>query len=116
MDRTPGPHRCRRLVSRIRFRERSGDAVATPDIAGHRKIWSFTRQHLDAVDFRGKSVLDVGAWDGYWSFYAEKRGAERVLATDDRTQNWSDGNGIHLAKELFQSNSSISPSIRQPLA
>jgi tRNA (mo5U34)-methyltransferase len=83
----------------------------TPDIAGHRKIWSFTRQHLDAVDFRGKSVLDIGAWDGYWSFYAEKRGAERVLATDDRTQNWSDGSGIHLAKELFQSNIEINQDV-----
>lgn len=30
----------------------------------------------------GKSVLDIGAWDGYFSFEAERRGAARVLATD----------------------------------
>lgn len=30
----------------------------------------------------GKSVLDVGAWDGFFSFEAERRGAARVLATD----------------------------------
>lgn len=30
----------------------------------------------------GKSVLDVGAWDGFYSFEAAKRGAARVLATD----------------------------------
>ena len=30
----------------------------------------------------GKSVLDIGAWDGYFSFEAERRGARRVLATD----------------------------------
>lgn len=30
----------------------------------------------------GKSVLDIGAWDGFFSFEAEKRGASRVLATD----------------------------------
>jgi tRNA (mo5U34)-methyltransferase len=30
----------------------------------------------------GKSVLDVGAWDGFYSFEASKRGARRVLATD----------------------------------
>ncbi len=30
----------------------------------------------------GKSVLDVGAWDGFFSFEAERRGASRVLATD----------------------------------
>lgn len=30
----------------------------------------------------GKSVLDVGAWDGFYSFEAAKRGATRVMATD----------------------------------
>jgi tRNA (mo5U34)-methyltransferase len=30
----------------------------------------------------GKTVLDVGAWDGFFSFEAERRGASRVLATD----------------------------------
>jgi tRNA (mo5U34)-methyltransferase len=32
--------------------------------------------------FAGKSVLDVGAWDGFFSFEAERRGAARVVATD----------------------------------
>lgn len=30
----------------------------------------------------GMTVLDVGAWDGFYSFAAERRGAKRVLATD----------------------------------
>ncbi len=30
----------------------------------------------------GKTVLDIGSWDGFYSFAAEKRGASRVLATD----------------------------------
>ena len=30
----------------------------------------------------GKSVLDIGAWDGFFSFEAERLGAARVLATD----------------------------------
>ncbi|HTC73335.1 MAG TPA: DUF1698 domain-containing protein [Solirubrobacteraceae bacterium] len=30
----------------------------------------------------GKSVLDVGAWDGYFSFAAERLGAARVVALD----------------------------------
>jgi tRNA (mo5U34)-methyltransferase len=30
----------------------------------------------------GKTVLDIGAWDGFFSFEAERRGASRVLATD----------------------------------
>lgn len=33
-------------------------------------------------DLTGKTVLDVGAWDGYFSFVAEKRGASQVLAID----------------------------------
>ena len=33
-------------------------------------------------DLTGKSVLDVGAWDGYFSFEAERRGASRVVALD----------------------------------
>jgi tRNA (mo5U34)-methyltransferase len=37
--------------------------------------------HLPA-DLNGISVLDVGAWDGFFSFEAEHRGASRVLATD----------------------------------
>lgn len=32
--------------------------------------------------FGGKSVLDIGAWDGYYSFLAEREGASRVVALD----------------------------------
>ena len=31
----------------------------------------------------GMRVLDVGAWDGYWTFEALKRGAAQVVAIDD---------------------------------
>ncbi|QEX17606.1 methyltransferase, TIGR04290 family protein [Hypericibacter terrae] len=34
-------------------------------------------------DLTGKRVLDVGAWDGYWTFEALKRGARQVVAIDD---------------------------------
>jgi tRNA (mo5U34)-methyltransferase len=33
-------------------------------------------------DIRDKSVLDIGAWDGKFSFLAEQRGAARVVALD----------------------------------
>src|SRR5262245_20890100 len=69
----------------------------------HRGIWNFIEGQLAEVDFRGKTVLDIGCWDGYWSFYAERRGAASVLATDDRTQNWSKNEGIHVAKDLMGS-------------
>lgn len=34
-------------------------------------------------DLSGKRVLDVGAWDGFWSFEALRRGAREVVAIDD---------------------------------
>jgi tRNA (mo5U34)-methyltransferase len=34
-------------------------------------------------DLSGKRVLDVGAWDGFWTFEAMKRGAAQVIAIDD---------------------------------
>jgi tRNA (mo5U34)-methyltransferase len=37
---------------------------------------------FDRVDLSGRSVLDVGAWSGFFSFEAKRRGASRVLATD----------------------------------
>jgi len=72
-----------------------------------RRIWKFIAKHLDQIDFHGKSVLDIGCWDGYWSFDAQRRGAKEVLATDDVTQNWSGGEGLKIAKQLFQSSVEI---------
>ena len=57
-------------------------------------------------DLRGKRVLDVGAWDGFYSFEAEKRGAASVLATDSFAwdgRNWSDQSGFRLAHRLLGS-------------
>jgi tRNA (mo5U34)-methyltransferase len=33
--------------------------------------------------FAGRSVLDIGAFDGFYSFLAEQRGARRVVAVDN---------------------------------
>lgn len=33
-------------------------------------------------DLTGKTVIDIGAWDGFFSFEAEKRGAKEVYAVD----------------------------------
>ena len=33
-------------------------------------------------DVSGRSVLDIGAWDGKYSFLAEQAGASRVVALD----------------------------------
>jgi tRNA (mo5U34)-methyltransferase len=37
---------------------------------------------LALPDLRGKSVLDIGAYDGFFSFATEKLGASRVVALD----------------------------------
>jgi tRNA (mo5U34)-methyltransferase len=37
---------------------------------------------LRLPDLHGKSVLDIGAYDGYFSFAAERLGASRVVALD----------------------------------
>jgi tRNA (mo5U34)-methyltransferase len=42
---------------------------------------------LHIPDLQGKTVLDVGAWDGWHSFQAERAGATRVVALDFYT--WS---------------------------
>ena len=57
-------------------------------------------------DLTGWSVLDIGAFDGFFSFEAERRGASRVLATDKYC--WSLGgmgtkDGFDLAHQARQS-------------
>jgi tRNA (mo5U34)-methyltransferase len=55
----------------------------------------------------GKSVLDVGAWDGFFSFEAERRGARRVLATDSYSWNgshdWGNKKGFDLCHQVLNS-------------
>jgi tRNA (mo5U34)-methyltransferase len=54
----------------------------------------------------GLSVLDVGAWDGFFSFEAERRGAKRVLATDHFSWNgggWGTKQGFELARAVLGS-------------
>jgi tRNA (mo5U34)-methyltransferase len=57
-----------------------GDGVSTPGRWGPPP--RFLLDAFDDIDFRGKTVLDIGCWDGLWSFEAERRGAASVFATD----------------------------------
>ena len=57
-------------------------------------------------DLSGLSVLDVGAWDGFFSFEAERRGAARVLATDSfcwGQGGWGTKSGFELARRALRS-------------
>lgn len=78
-----------------------GDGRVTPGLSPFYKV---EKNFLfDEIDFRGKSVLDVGAWDGYFSFTAEKRGAKRVLALDDPDFRWGGMDGFNFLHEHFES-------------
>jgi tRNA (mo5U34)-methyltransferase len=57
-----------------------GEGVVTPGYIKNQHEW-VERLRLPP-SMKGLCVLDVGAWDGFYSFEAERRGAERVLATD----------------------------------
>jgi tRNA (mo5U34)-methyltransferase len=52
------------------------------------------------ADLTGKSVLDIGAYDGFFTFEAEKRGAAKVVAVD---QHPIDHMGFALAQRLLES-------------
>ncbi|CAM8663304.1 methyltransferase domain-containing protein [Sphingobium cupriresistens] len=57
-------------------------------------------------DLSGKTVLDVGAWDGFFSFECERRGAARVVASDSYCwdgEDIQDGGGFRLAHAALNS-------------
>ena len=58
-----------------------GHGVVTP---GSKTCEWLQRESADLrfPDLTGKSVLDIGAWDGYYSFEAERRNARRVVSLD----------------------------------
>jgi len=69
-----------------------------------------TAERLDLLriprELSGKTVLDIGAWDGFFSFEAERRGAARVVAADHfawHGDTWSDKRGFELARQALGS-------------
>ena len=42
----------------------------------------FCLNQFDIIDFKDKKVLDIGCRDGFYSFQAEKRGAEEIIGID----------------------------------
>jgi tRNA (mo5U34)-methyltransferase len=65
---------------------------------------------LAQLDFpaslEGYTVLDIGAWDGFFTFEAERRGAARVVAADYfswRGEGWGTKEGFLLARQALGS-------------
>ncbi len=52
----------------------------------------------------GLSVLDLGAWDGFFSFECERRGAKRVAAVEWYSWQGELKTGFLIAKEALRSN------------
>lgn len=46
------------------------------------RYWEDKLVEIRVPDLCGKTVLDIGAYDGFFSFAAERRGADRVVALD----------------------------------
>ena len=65
-----------------------GNGVLSPGWIKKSKVERVSRTLFDPLEVKGKSVLDIGCWDGAYSLEATRRGASHVLATDHFA--WSD--------------------------
>lgn len=95
------PDELRRAIAELRWWHRIdlGSGIVTPGLED-------TPGKLGAIrfpeDLRGKTVLDIGASDGFFSFEAERRGAERVVAIDRYYADWPGGWGGHGTRAGFE--------------
>lgn len=87
------------------------NGVVTPGI-------DFSQVKLNAIqmplDLKDKKVLDIGAWDGFFSFTAEKRGADvtscdtvmwhQMHPQNTMKEHWNTGKqGFNFAREMLNS-------------
>jgi tRNA (mo5U34)-methyltransferase len=87
-----------------------GDGLVTPGQWG--PPCPMILRALDAIDFRGKKVLEIGCWDGQWSFEAERRGAAEVYATDYISQRHTrEHPTFMLAHRLLKSRAKYFPDV-----
>jgi tRNA (mo5U34)-methyltransferase len=86
-----------------------GEGVITPGEWGSHNpsLW----KAVEDIDFRAKQVLDVGCWDGLWSFEAERRGAAEVYATDLMSQQSFRLPTFELAREALKSRVHYDPNL-----
>ncbi len=78
-----------------------GEGITTPGL-----VDCLSPEQLEIGRLDGLTVLDIGAWDGAYSFMAERLGAKRVLATDlvVWSEGWKTRNaGFKLARRVLKS-------------
>ena len=87
-----------------------GNGVVTPGKWGQPS--SIIKQALDNTDLRDKKVLDIGCWDGLWSFDAERRGAREVYATDLISQrSFAQQPTFETARDILKSKVHYNPNV-----
>jgi tRNA (mo5U34)-methyltransferase len=86
-----------------------GDGHRTPG-PEHAQVDHIHKAFRD-VDFSGKKVLDIGCWDGLWSFEAEKRGAAEVYSIDLVSQRDEDVTNYQLAHSILNSRARYFPTV-----
>ena len=64
-----------------------GNGIVTPGGKSLEVMKQETDKFFSKVDLNGKSLLDIGAWNGGFSLEAKRRGAKRVAALDYHTWN-----------------------------
>ena len=71
----------RREISEVSFWWHAidlGDGIVTPGVkGGGASFMARELRSLEIPDLNGRTVLDIGAWDGFYSFETERRGAAR---------------------------------------
>lgn len=80
-----------------------GQGVVTP---GRDNSSEKLKQIQLPINLDGQSILDVGAWDGFFSFEAERRGANRVVAVDSYCwggEGWGTQEGFNFARRVLNS-------------
>lgn len=101
-------------INRIRWWHRipigldsAGDIIYTPGECHHGVDGEdyFTRRFGIPIDLTGLDVLDIGGWDGLFSFEAVRRGAHSVTlidASENEGGHWGGNDGLNLAMEIIQ--------------
>lgn len=77
-----------------------GNGLVTPGIDNSAKKLRHVRL---PTRMEGLSVLDIGAWDGFFSFECERRGAGRVVASDWYCWQGTGKTGFEIAREALGS-------------
>jgi tRNA (mo5U34)-methyltransferase len=84
-----------------------GEGIITPGLPWE-NLWRRVEEAIRGLDFRGKRVLDIGCWDGKWTFLAESLGA-KVTATDCVSQRWGGRDTFLLAAKILGSKATYMP-------